>query len=147
MKKTPNNLPEVTIHTWVQLMRTSTALLDEIESSLKAKSLPPLSWYDALLEIKRAGSAGMRPYHLQEQMLLAQYNLSRLLDRLEKENLIERRPCDKDGRGQILFITKEGRGTLRKMWPVYQNALDIYFQRKLSEKEMVSLSEILAKLR
>lgn len=147
MKKLQQNLPEETIHTWVQLMRASTALLDKIEDSLKAKSLPPLSWYDALLEIKRAGTDGLRPYHLQEQMLLAQYNLSRLLDRLEKENLIERRPCEKDGRGQILFITKEGRSTLRKMWPVYQSALDTHFQRKLSKNEIVSLSRILTKLR
>jgi len=147
MTKQQQDLPDATIQAWVQLMRASTALVDNIESELKSRSLPPLAWYDALLEIKRAGTDGLRPFHLQEQMLLAQYNLSRLLDRLEKENYIERRRCGDDARGQVLFITKEGRGILRKMWPVYQKALDVNFHKKLSDREISSLSGILAKLR
>jgi DNA-binding MarR family transcriptional regulator len=35
-------------------------------------------------------------------MLLAQYNLSRLLDRIERAGLVERRACEDDGRGQLV---------------------------------------------
>lgn len=147
MNDAVKDLPEEAIHAWVQVMRASTIVLSKIEADLKAASLPPLVWYDALLEIKRAGATGLRPIHLQDQMLLAQYNLSRILDRLAKVGYLERRPCEEDGRGQKLFITKEGRQLLRKMWLVYQTALHDHFAVKLNNTEIANLSKVLLKLR
>lgn len=147
MNNAEKDLSEAAVYAWVQMMRASTIVLSKIEADLKAASLPPLVWYDALIEIKRAGMIGLRPLHLQDQMLLAQYNLSRLLDRLAKARYIERHPCEEDGRGQILFITKEGRQLLRDMWPVYRDALHDHFATKLVDTEITTISKILMKLR
>src|SRR3977135_1381041 len=70
-----------------------------IEQDLKAGGSPPLAWYDVLLELARAPDGRLRPFEIEKVTLLAQYNLSRLLDRLEKEGLVVRAPCDDDGRG------------------------------------------------
>ena len=43
---------------------------------------PPLAWYDALLEIEKAGPDGLRPFELRKLLLLPQYGTSRLLDRM-----------------------------------------------------------------
>lgn len=43
--------------------------------------------------------------------------LSRTLDRLEADGLVERRPDDEDARATRVFITPDGRQTFEKLWP------------------------------
>lgn len=131
---------------WVRLVRVSQALLSKVEAELKAAGHPPLVWYDVLLELNRVGTDGLRPYQLQERMLLAQYNLSRLIDRLIRAGYVARRDCADDRRGQILEITAEGRDCLRAMWPAYRKALRTHFAAKLEPSEVTALASMLKKL-
>ena len=124
-----------TIALWTRLMTSSRVLLERVESALKAAELPPLSWYDALLELEKAGEGGLRPFALQERLLLPQYGTSRLVDRLVDAGLAERRPCAEDGRGQELAITAEGRAMRARMWPVYAGELVAIVEAALSPEE------------
>jgi len=142
----PETLPDATVTAWARLARVSQGVLAAVEADLKAAGQPPLAWYDALLELKRAGEGGLRPAELQTHMLLAQYNLSRLLDRLEDAGYITRRPCPEDGRGQVVAITAEGRRLLPRMWRTYQAAIRDHFADKLSADEANTLGRLLAKL-
>ena len=83
---------ETEIAAWARLMKASTKLLAQVERDLKEAGLPPLAWYDALLELYRARPDGLRPGDLQQEMLLPQYNVSRLVDRLEASGYAVRRP-------------------------------------------------------
>ena len=140
-------LDETAILAWARLQRVTPALLDAVEADLKAEGLPPLIWYDALLELRRAGSQGLRPYQLQEEMLLAQYSVSRLAERLVEAGLAERRVCPDDARGHVLVVTGEGRALLTRMWPVYRDAISRHFASKISATEADALSRILGKLK
>jgi DNA-binding MarR family transcriptional regulator len=115
-------LPATTTAIWTRLMRASTRIQDAVETALKAEGLPPLSWYDALWEIEKAAT-GIRPLALQDRLLLPQYGLSRLVDRMVKAGLVERLACDSDGRGQVLLLTDAGRAVRAKMWPIYASVL------------------------
>lgn len=139
-------MPDHTISAWARLQRASQSVLSAVESDLKAAGYPPLAWYDVLLELKRAGKDGLRPLALQSQMLLAQYNLSRLLDRMEREGCVERRPCPADGRGQIVVITPEGRQLIKRMWPAYEAAIQRHFAERLSIEQAARLARLLGKL-
>ena len=139
-------LPEPTISAWARLHRASQSVLSAVESDLKAAGHPPLAWYDVLLELKRVGKDGLRPLALQSQLLLAQYNLSRLLDRMEREGYLERRPCPNDGRGQIVVITPDGRHLIKRMWPTYEAAIRQHFAERLSTEEAARLARLLGKL-
>ncbi len=79
-------------------------------------------------------------------MLLAQYNMSRLTDRLLKAGYVEREVCEDDGRGQVLFVTPEGKELLQTMWPAYRSAIQAHFANKLSAKDVENLTKILRKL-
>jgi DNA-binding MarR family transcriptional regulator len=100
---------ETVVRVWVRLMKAQQRALAAIEQDLKAAALPPLAWYDVLWELERASDGGLRPFELQRAMLLEQYNLSRLIDRIEQAGYVERRACVDDGRGQLLAITDRGR--------------------------------------
>ena len=131
---------------WARLMKAQRSALGGVEHALKSAGLPPLGWYDALLELERAGAQGLRPFELERAMLLEQYNLSRLVDRIEKAGYVERRACEDDGRGHVLVITPAGKAMRRRMWPVYAAAIQDAFGRHLSEQQAKSLDALLGAL-
>lgn len=137
---------EATIRAWARLMKAQHRALGAIEAALKADGLPPLAWYDVLLETERVGKDGLRPFELERAMLLAQYNLSRLIDRMEAAGYVERRPCANDGRGHLIAVTEAGRAMRRRMWPVYARAIDAAVGRRLSARQTATLGELLGQL-
>jgi DNA-binding MarR family transcriptional regulator len=137
---------DAVIRAWTRLVRAQQAVLSAVEAELKAAGFPPLAWYDVLLELSRVEGEGLRPFALEQELLLAQYNLSRLLDRLEKAGYIERLTCPDDGRGQIVAITASGRALVKRMWPTYRAAIGRHVGAKLSEDEAARLAALLGKL-
>jgi DNA-binding MarR family transcriptional regulator len=131
---------------WARLLKAERLALGRVEAALKQARLPPLAWYDVLLELDRAGETGLRPFELERALLLAQYNLSRLLDRIEHEGLIDRAPCPQDGRGQVLHLTANGRSMRNAMWPVYAQAIEAALGSCLDETEAETLSALLARI-
>jgi DNA-binding MarR family transcriptional regulator len=146
MAAMPDALPsDAVIRAWTRLVRAQQTVLAAVEAELKAAGFPPLAWYDVLLELSRA-DAGLRPFALEQALLLAQYNLSRLLDRLEKAGYVARRTCAEDGRGQIVAITPSGRALIKRMWPTYRAAIARHLGAKLSEDEAARLASLLGRL-
>jgi DNA-binding MarR family transcriptional regulator len=142
-----NSQPSETVErAWARLMKAQRIAHGAIEQALKSAGLPPLAWYDALLELERAGAEGLRPFELERAMLLEQYNLSRLIDRIEKADYVERRPCAEDGRGQVIAITPAGRAIRKRMWPVYAAAIESVLGSHLSEKQVKDLDALLGTL-
>lgn len=137
---------ETAIRAWARLMKAQQLTLATIERELKAADLPPLAWYDVLLEVERAGSEGLRPFELERALLLAQYNLSRLIDRIERAGYVERRLCAEDARGQLIAITERGKAIRRKMWPAYAKAIKAAVGRHLSAKQAETLDGLLGLL-
>lgn len=137
---------ERAVTAWARLVRINTGVLERVQSALKAAGLPPISWYDVLLELHRSGESGLRQYEICKEVLLTKHNLSRLVDRLEREGLVERQSCPEDGRGNVVRITPAGSGLLRRMWPVYGQVLHQEIESRLSASELADLSRILARL-
>ena len=134
------------VEAWASLVRTERALLDKVEEALKRAGLPALDWYHVLYEIERAPKGMMRQTGVQDRTQLAQYNVCRLVDRLEREDLVERRQCPLDARNNVLLITAKGRALRRQMWPVYAKAIDEHFGARLSQAEAEQLARLLAKV-
>ena len=104
------------ITAWARLVRSQQLLLERIEADLKAAGLPPLRWYDVLLELHRGGRNGLRQFEIGAAVLLSKYNVSRLLDRLER------------------------------MWPLYEAAINEHFAALFSKAELKQLAMLLAKV-
>lgn len=137
---------ESAVRAWSQLMRAHQAAVQHVQGSLKAANLPSLGSYDVLLELERAGEAGMRPVALERELAMPQYGMSRLLTRLEELGLVERGCCPDDRRGQMVIITKAGLEMRRRMWSVYAPALQEAIGRRLSAEESDGLADLLGRL-
>jgi DNA-binding MarR family transcriptional regulator len=128
-----SNFPpsDAAVRAWTRLMRAQSLALSAIEAELKRGGFPPLGWYDLLLEVRRGEPDGLRPYEIETRLLLAQHNVSRLIDRVAAAGYAERRPCAEDGRGHRVHITDAGRDLLTRMWPVYGAAIQRHIGDKL----------------
>ena len=143
MKHEPS---EAAVTAWARLVRAEQIVLGKIEAALKAADLPPLSWYDVLLELSRADAGRLRPLELEHRTLLAQYNASRLIDRMAQAGLVKREAHPEDGRGQLVAITPEGRALQKRMWKVYGPAIAAHVGSKLQAGEAKELARLLQKL-
>ena len=137
---------EATIRAWARLMKAQSQALGSVEGALKAAGLPPLAWYDVLLELERAGKPGLRSFQLQAAMLFQQYNLSRLVDRMAAAGHVAKAPSPEDGRGLVLTITASGRALRRRMWPVYAAAIEDAVGRHFSDAEARQLAGLLGRV-
>jgi DNA-binding MarR family transcriptional regulator len=134
------------IKAWGRLIRAERTVVGRIEAELKGAGFPSLHWYDVLLELKRGPDGRLSPRQIEEAVLFEQYNLSRLLDRMEVEGLVRRIPFPGDKRRQLVEITGAGRALQERMWTVYGAAINRFFGERLGEKEAGQLSALLLKL-
>ena len=142
----PKEPSEAVIDAWIALNRAQQATLSKVERAFRDAKLPPSAWYDVLWELDKAGAAGLRPFEIERRRLIAQSNVSRLIDRLAEAGYIERQPCEEDGRGQRVVITPSGHDMRKRMWPTYAKAISEAIGRRISEREAAGLANLLGKL-
>ena len=89
-------MDDETLSAWRALLNAHARVTARVESALAEAGLPPLSWYDVLWPLHRAPGRRLRVGALAEQVTLSRTGLTRLLDRVERDGLIGRRPAPED---------------------------------------------------
>lgn len=135
--------PTVHFLAWARLLRAHKVLLEHVQGALAQAGLPPLEWYDLLLELDLADDKRLRFADLGERIVLSRSNLTRLCDRLEKEELIAREKCEEDRRGLYAVLTPKGAELRKRMWPVYKRAVQAHFSAHMSEDQAETLAALL----
>jgi DNA-binding MarR family transcriptional regulator len=80
-------------------------------------------------------------------MLLPQYGLSRLIDRMVDAELAVRMQCAVDKRGNFVGITDAGRDVQKKMGSAYSAAIERHVGSKLTDVEAQKLAQLLERLK
>jgi DNA-binding MarR family transcriptional regulator len=93
---------------WRGFLRVHAALIGELDRELVESCGLPLRAYEVLLHLEDAPDGRARMSELAESVLLSQSGLTRLVDRLERDGLVERLPCDDDRRGLYAHLTPAG---------------------------------------
>lgn len=71
-----------------------------------------------------------------DKVLLASSSITYVVDKLEKKNLIERKPCPKDRRVTFAVITKDGQQLMDKIFPKHKEAVqEIFAGLSVEEKK------------
>ena len=91
--------------TWESLFRAQVAVMRRLQSGPAFKNLA-VNEYDVLFTLSRCPSGWLRLNELNDNVLLSQSSLSRLVERLEKRGLVARMPDD--GRGVLVKLTDDG---------------------------------------
>jgi DNA-binding MarR family transcriptional regulator len=105
-----------------------------------------LPQFDVLAELARADAGGFTFVELSRLLLVTSGNLTGIVDRLEEQRLVERRPDAHDGRVIRVALTERGRRVTDQMLPAH--AADI--EEMLSfmpRNSLAALSDLLGRLR
>jgi len=141
-----NDPPKGDLDLWGNLLRFHRNSMAEIEKRLSENDLIPLAWYDVLIPLELSPEKQMRLKELSEKCLLTKSGVSKIMNTLEKENMVKRVRCPEDARGFHARITEKGSLALKKSWPVYRECIFELFLDRLSSNDRTALSEILRKL-
>lgn len=95
-----------------QLVETSRLLRTYVEQRARQHGTTRAQW-GVMSRLRR--QEGLNQASLAEQMDLQPISLARLLDRLQSQNLIERREDPADRRAYRLFLTPEGRALVDEL--------------------------------
>jgi DNA-binding MarR family transcriptional regulator len=133
---TSNGLTTHEVRAWTGLLRAHAALVRDVDEELRAAHDLPLSWYDVLSEVAGAPGGRIRMGELAQRVLLTPAGLSGLVDRLERAQLIERRPCDGDARGTYAVVTHRGRRLLERAYPTHRDAVRSRYTSRLGDAEL-----------
>ena len=101
--------------------------------------------YNVLRILRGAGKAGHPRYEIAARMVEKAPDVTRLIDRLEKQGLVMRERSAEDKRHSITRITKKGLELLTRVEPKLDEAKHS-ISKKLSLPEWIALSSLCEKL-
>jgi DNA-binding MarR family transcriptional regulator len=116
-----------------------------LERELVADRELPLSWYEVLLNLNEAGGR-LRMAELADRLVINKSSLSRLCDRLESAELLQREMVPEDARGVYAVLTRQGREVLRRAAPTHLRGVYEHFASYLTDTDVAALQRIFAKL-
>ena len=130
-----------------ELYFTATARLTErIEAALKGQAGLSMPEYSVLLMTDRAGEEGIRPSVLAHRVVFSRSRLTHTMKRLESRGLIERRPCQGDGRGGLVLLTDEGSRVFQSAALVQRSVIRELFLDGISEEEIRVLTALFTRV-
>jgi MarR family transcriptional regulator, 2-MHQ and catechol-resistance regulon repressor len=134
---------------------TTLGLLFESSSGLRRlfarqfvaeRSVSSLS-FDVLIRLARTPGTELRMSELAAQTSLTPSGLTRSVDRLEEQGLVERRICPEDRRGAFAVLTPAGRELMDRAIPEHLAHVDELLSRLFTEEEEATLAHLLRRLR
>ena len=132
--------------TWESLFRAQVAVMRRLQAGPAFKSLA-VNEYDVLFTLSRCPSGWLRQNELNDHVLLSQSSLSRLVERLEKRGLVERRPALDDGRGVLVRLTEAGLDLQKQIGREHVRDIAALVGPALSAAEQQELLRLTEKLR
>lgn len=124
------------------LLRAHGCLAKRIDAALESEHGLPMTSYEVLHRLGDAPSGRMRMCELAEEAQLSRSGLTRLVDRLERDGLLERCSCTHDARGAYACLTATGRGRLNEAQVTYLAVVREFFLSRFSEQELAMLAQM-----
>jgi DNA-binding MarR family transcriptional regulator len=140
---TPTTVGELSaeeLGAWRGLLRVHSALVKALDAELLAEQGLPLTSYEVLINLQAAPGHRRRMAELADSVLLSRSGMTRLVDRLEREGLLERDTCTDDGRGTFAVLTEKGEETLARARPTHLDGIRERFLRHFEPGELRELA-------
>lgn len=125
---------------WRGLLRVHSALVKALDAELLAEHDLPLTSYEVLINLQAAPGHRRRMAELAEGVLLSRSGMTRLVDRLERDGLIERDACTEDGRGMFAVLTDTGEELLSRARRTHLDGVRERFLQHFDRDELEQLA-------
>jgi DNA-binding MarR family transcriptional regulator len=143
---TPGRLSPLQLAGWTALLRAHSAATRELERRLADGHGLTLTDYDVLVRLAQAPGGRLRPAELARAVLLTRSGVTRLVQGLERDGLVERVACPDDLRGSFVSLTRQGRDVLRQASRTHLHGVGELFAGRFDPAELRLLAGLLDRL-
>jgi DNA-binding MarR family transcriptional regulator len=131
---------------WRGLLRTQACLAKRLDAELERSHGLPMSSYEVLHHLAQANRGRMRMRDLAEHAQLSRSGLTRLVDRLERDGLLDRCTCNHDARGAYACLTTAGRDRLEEARTTQLRVVREHFVSRFSERELHTMADMFERI-
>jgi DNA-binding MarR family transcriptional regulator len=133
------------LEVWDSFLRAHATLMRRLDVDLAQATGLALADFDVLAQLARAGGE-LRMTDLANRALISRSGMTRRVNRLVEEGLVQRADADTDARGVIVALTDAGVARLTETAPVHLRGVSELFVAQLDHQELAVLQHALDKV-
>jgi DNA-binding MarR family transcriptional regulator len=134
------DLSEDEIRAWQALLHAHDQVIRKLDAELRSEHGLHLVAYDVLLRLARAPEGALRMTDLAERVMLSPSGLTRMVDRLVADGLVERDRFEGDARVMLARLTDQGRDVLRRAATTHLRGIREHFTGRLDERQLRTIA-------
>lgn len=131
---------------WRSLLLAFSRVNHRLEADLREAFGLSIGWYEVLLQLAGSPTGQLRMSEIADGMILSRSAATRLVDRLERDGLVERSACGDDRRGTEVSLTRRGRELFIEAGRLHLRGIEDYFGSHLEPSELARLRTILGRV-
>jgi DNA-binding MarR family transcriptional regulator len=144
--RAPDTHSKNALRAWIQLTKCAKRIEAHVNRRFAEAHGTSLSRFDVLANLERCAGHAASTTELSRLLLASQGNITRLLDRMEEDRLVRRRPSPRDKRVSEVQMTRAGEALFERLARDHEAWTDGTFG-ELTNEELKQLTVLLGKLR
>jgi DNA-binding MarR family transcriptional regulator len=128
---------------WRGFLLAHARVARRLEADLVARDDMQLAEFDVLMQLAMADGQRLRMNELADRVVLSRAGITRLVDRLVADGLVERLKCASDARGAFAVLTDGGHARLGETRPAHFAAVRRNFLEAFTRPELEALADLL----
>lgn len=137
------DLSDIELRAWQALLHAHHDITRKLDADLRREHGMSFDSYDVLLRLARASGGALRMTDLAERVMVPHSTLTRRVDRLVEQGLVERERPTADARAMLTRLTRQGRRLLARAARTHLNGIRRHYTGRLSSAQLAAVAEAL----
>jgi DNA-binding MarR family transcriptional regulator len=136
-------LSDVELRAWQAFLHAHHDVVEKLDADLREEHGLSFGTYDVLLRLARATGRCLRMTDLAERVMMSPSGLTRMVDRLVGQGLVQRDRSDEDARVMLARLTDRGRQVLRQAARTHIRGIRQHYTGRLSQTQLRNVASAL----
>ena len=134
------------LEAWQRLLRANCVFMRSLDSELQSSHGMTISDYDVLVQLRDAEDCSLMMSDLSRRTMLTRSGMTRLVQGLERDGLVQRRACTSDARVSYAVLTDAGRERLQAARDTHHAGIRRVFADHFTQPQADQLVELLGQI-
>jgi DNA-binding MarR family transcriptional regulator len=131
---------------WRAFLLAHARIVRRLDEELRAEHDLTIGEYDALVTIAQAPDRRIRMRQLADEVILSKSGVTRLIDRLVDDGLVERSACLSDARGAEAVLTERGLTRLRAASTTHLRGIHEHFLAIFGDEDLQTMERTMTSI-
>lgn len=136
-------LCDAEVRAWQALLHAHHDVVRKLDAELRAEHAISFDAYDVLLRLARAPDQRLRMTELAKRVMAPPSTVTRRVDRLVSQGLVERDRTAHDSRAMLARLTPAGRQLLRRAAKTHLRGIRQHFTGRLTAQQLSDIASAL----